>query len=233
MIADVVLDQDCFPGVGNIIKIEGLHDARVHPKRTVSSLSNEELRAVICHCRSYATRWLRAGRAPIKRVYNQTMCQSCQGSVRMQKLGNDLSRVTFWCEACQPPLTICGHKRNSASVQSALVPPPAKKVARNNNKPLVGVCPQHGSHSVQLKRVRKDGTNKNRLFYACKAMTCQYFAWADGQFPTCCGRKTLLRVSKTQHSGGKWFLSCRDCSYFAWASPQHLEPLQTLLTPLL
>jgi formamidopyrimidine-DNA glycosylase len=43
MIADVVLDQDKFPGVGNIIKIEGLHRAGVHPRRIVSTLSLDEL----------------------------------------------------------------------------------------------------------------------------------------------------------------------------------------------
>ncbi|NJN84423.1 MAG: hypothetical protein HC802_20530 [Caldilineaceae bacterium] len=31
MLADVLLDQNRFPGVGNIIKVEGLHRAKLHP----------------------------------------------------------------------------------------------------------------------------------------------------------------------------------------------------------
>ena len=103
MVCDALLDQDRFPGVGNIIKIEGLHKAGIHPRRFVEGLSREELMKTILECRTYAMGWLSSGRAPTKRVYNQTKCGSCRtGRVRMVKMGTDLSRVTFWCEKCQP-----------------------------------------------------------------------------------------------------------------------------------
>ena len=231
-ISDAILDQDRFPGVGNIIKIEGLHQAKVHPKRTVSSLSNEKLQTVIHKCRLYAQAWLRSGRAPTKHVYNQTVCQSCQSTVRMAKLGNDLSRVTFWCDTCQPISDSCGQKRHASLVEGSTMNVPPAKVARVPLNPI-GVCPQHGAHSVQVKRVRKTGVNQNRLFYGCKNRACPYFSWADSHLKTCCGRKVLLRVSKTERSGGKWFLSCQSCSFFAWATPQQLQPIQQHLTPLL
>eukprot|EP00537_Pseudo-nitzschia_pungens_P019019 CAMPEP_0172405626 /NCGR_PEP_ID=MMETSP1061-20121228/67688_1 /TAXON_ID=37318 /ORGANISM="Pseudo-nitzschia pungens, Strain cf. pungens" /LENGTH=286 /DNA_ID=CAMNT_0013140907 /DNA_START=114 /DNA_END=975 /DNA_ORIENTATION=+ len=71
MICDAILDQDRFPGVGNIIKIEGLHNAGVHPRRLVETLSREELKRVILACRAYALGWLSTGKAPTKQVYNR------------------------------------------------------------------------------------------------------------------------------------------------------------------
>ena len=240
LIADALLDQDRFPGVGNIIKIEGLHAARIHPKRLVSSLSHDELTLVIGHCRTYARKWLQTGRAPWKKVYNQTMCQTCRGIVAMVKIGNDLSRVTFWCQTCQTIATTTSVASISSKrpiveepLQTLSQPLNDKKVRLNDDRPRTGSCPQHGAQTVQLRRVRKAGETQNRLFYICRRKDCQYFAWADTHFPTCCKTKTLLRVSKTERTGGKWFLSCSKCSFFAWATPQQLAPLEHMLTPLL
>ena len=47
MISDAILEDDRFPGDGNIIKIEGLHRSQVHPKRIVSTLTRDELEAVV------------------------------------------------------------------------------------------------------------------------------------------------------------------------------------------
>lgn len=253
MICDSVLNQDLFPGVGNIIKVESLHLSKVHPRRAVSTLSDAELRRVVSHCRKYSIEWLERGRAPNKMVYNQTQCGTCNNmSVSMQKLGGGpkmngsnhayMSRTTFWCRLCQPCNGASGsnavHSSNN-DVQSASAPPipplPTITIA----------CPQHGG--CLLKRVRKsDSPNLNRLFRICKVRQCQYFAWADGGFPSCrCGRKAILRVSKTERSGGRWFLSCakgdrrgssnsdHGCGFFEWAKPEVLTPLGPALTPLL
>jgi formamidopyrimidine-DNA glycosylase len=245
MIADAVLDQDKFPGVGNIIKIEGLHRAGVHPRRIVSSLSLDELRRAIHHCRDYAMGWLRSGRAPNKSVYNQTMCTTCNGAVRMVKMGNDLRRVTFWCPQCQPlamPLepNFVLQKRSRENIPQVDMPPP-KRPATVAEPTVIAACPQHGSKTLQLKRVRKqDSTNRNRLFHSCRNSACQFFSWADPHFPSCkCGKKSILRVSKTEKTGGRWFLSCpvdqkgAGCGFFSWAKPEQLLVFGKHLTPLL
>lgn len=191
MIADVVLDQDKFPGVGNIIKIEGLHRAGVHPRRIMSSLSLGELRRVIHHCRDYAMGWLRSGRAPNKSVYNQTMCQTCDDRVHMVKMGNDLRRVTFWCPQCQPfaatmPLepNYVLQKRPREFIPQVDIPP-FKRPANLAEPTVTAGCPQHGSNTLQLKRVRKqDSKNRNRLFHSCRNNGCQFFSWADSHFPS-------------------------------------------------
>jgi formamidopyrimidine-DNA glycosylase len=234
MVCDALLDQERFPGVGNIIKIEGLHRAGVHPRRLVETLSRDELLKTILECRNYARGWLSTGRAPSKKVYNQTHCLSCKnGRVKMVKMGNDLRRVTFWCERCQPLAVArsASTPRNDTSTK--------QESAANNNdnnysnsnininnnipeQPTMAAlhprrcCPQHGSKRVFLRRVRnKSSPNLHRLFRTCGVRGCQYFSWADTHLPSCgchprgsSSSKTVLKVSKTERTGGRWFLSC-------------------------
>jgi len=257
MVCDAILDQDRFPGVGNIIKIEGLHKAGVHPRRLIEKLSREELKRVVTECRAYAMGWLSTGRAPTKQVYNRTKCGSCKtGRVRMVKMGKDLSRVTFWCENCQPfavavdvDVAVAAATKSSPVVSYTLqsknfCDAKSKKVQQTQTPPVFSsCCPQHGPKPILLRRVRKTGSsNLHRLFRTCKIRNCPYFAWADSHLPSCgCRRKTVLRVSKTERTGGRWFLSCaasnqglkpNACSFFQWATPSQMAPFADDLSPL-
>eukprot|EP00571_Detonula_confervacea_P005712 CAMPEP_0172325546 /NCGR_PEP_ID=MMETSP1058-20130122/54332_1 /TAXON_ID=83371 /ORGANISM="Detonula confervacea, Strain CCMP 353" /LENGTH=446 /DNA_ID=CAMNT_0013042125 /DNA_START=47 /DNA_END=1384 /DNA_ORIENTATION=- len=251
IISDALLNQDIFPGVGNIIKIESLHKSKIDPRKIVSSLTDAELRRIIRHSRKYSMDWLKSGRAGNKLVYNQTVCGTCQGmTVKMQKIGGSssdgnnnvsgkghafMSRVTFWCTVCQP--------RNASGEDDGLLKIPSdpsnlgnmigegnssSKAAKTTDRPTAQ-CPQHGLKSLKLCRVRKGNQNTLRIFFTCKLKGCQYFAWADNQFSNCrCGKKAVLRVSKTERSGGKWFLCCalgdksmksnipNGCGHFEW-----------------
>eukprot|EP00536_Pseudo-nitzschia_multiseries_P002444 jgi/Psemu1/183643/e_gw1.33.142.1 len=264
MICDAILDQDRFPGVGNIIKIEGLHNAGVHPRRLVETLSRDELKRVILECRSYAMGWLSNGKAPAKHVYNRVQCGSCRtGRVRMVKMGKDLSRVTFWCENCQPfgdPRTTKSSPCAPRTVQNESSIQVKCSEAHQIQAPpvLSSFCPRHGSKTTLLRRVRKtDSSNLYRLLRTCRVQGCPYFSWADSHLPSCgCRHKTVLRVSKTERTGGRWFLSCASpsfslsnshhqrseskpqrsgsykCSYFQWATPSQLAPFADDLSPL-
>eukprot|EP00592_Proboscia_alata_P022445 CAMPEP_0194418726 /NCGR_PEP_ID=MMETSP0176-20130528/17906_1 /TAXON_ID=216777 /ORGANISM="Proboscia alata, Strain PI-D3" /LENGTH=318 /DNA_ID=CAMNT_0039225383 /DNA_START=333 /DNA_END=1289 /DNA_ORIENTATION=+ len=256
-IADAVLNQSLFPGVGNIIKIESLHAARIDPRRFVQSLSEQELTMVVAECRAYTMNWYTTGKAFPKRVYNRTLCETCRdGAVRMQKMGDvSMSRVTFWCERCQPFSTT-----TNVSVSSN---PHKRKVPPADTSSASYGCPKHGTQTVKLCRVKKEySPNKLRLFYTCRVSKCQFFAWGDGHFPQCtCKKRTILRVSKTAQSGGKWFFCCaksgwngkgnetpaqgqnpyhkggtnsnKGCGHFSWAESNHLAPLASFLNPLL
>jgi formamidopyrimidine-DNA glycosylase len=257
IISDALLNQDICPGVGNIIKIESLHRSMIDPRRIVSSLTDPELRRVIKQARLYSMDWLKSGRAGTKHVYNQTTCGTCRGTtVKMQKIGggssaddnsNDrgkghafMSRVTFWCTVCQPSnasVTIVTRETNATI--------PTQNVIETLSRPQMQ-CPQHGTKSLKLCRVRKDSPNYLRLFLSCNSKACQYFAWVDSEFPNCrCMKKAILRVAKTERSGGRWFMCCatgdkslkgnsiNGCGYFEWATDDHLAPFHSLLTPLL
>jgi len=239
-ISDALLNQEICPGVGNIIKIESLHRAKIDPRRMVSNMTDVELRSVIRHVRQYSMNWLQTGRAGVKLVYNQTICGTCKGmTVKMQKIGGGsslMSRTTFWCTSCQPPVTTAAASSGSQGTILARNPTLSNRIQPQ--------CPQHGLRTTKLSRVRKDGTNKLRIFFSCKIQGCQYFHWADTCFPNCsCGKNTVLRISKTEQSGGRWFLCCggngrnnnsgNGCGHFAWATADHLAPLSSCLAPLL
>lgn len=226
MIADALLDQARFPGVGNIIKIEGLHRSNLNPLDIVSSLSTEDLMRVVVACREYAMQWYKQGRSPRKHVYNQSSCQTCSSPVKIQKVGRDLSRTTFWCVACQPMKA--NAERVPKSLESHVLVP-----KRPEPEPPKMECPQHGPNRCKLRRVRKSTTsNQDRIFLCCQVRNCQYFQWADTHFRQCCG-VPILRISKTVKSGGKWFLSCNRCKFFEWAKPKDLAPIACRVTPLL
>lgn len=261
IVSDALLDQEIFPGVGNIIKVESLHKSGIDPRRSVGSLADAELRRLVRHARKFSVDWLRSGRAGPKLVYNQTACGTCRGTtVKMQKIGGSgdgggasgagrghsfIARVTFWCTACQPLATGAARRPlETPSIPDGSGRPHGRTLA--GNKPQAQ-CPQHGLSSVKLCRARK-GKQENalRIFYTCKIRGCPFFNWADAAFPRCrCGRRTVLRVSKTAASGGRWFLCCASgdkstrgngsdgCGHFEWASDVHLSGIRPLLTPLL
>lgn len=212
MICDALLDQELFPGVGNIIKIESLHRAGIHPRRLVKSLSKMELDQTILECRNFSLAWLSTGRSGSKKVYNQKTCRSCQkGSVRMVKMGHS-KRTTFWCESCQPlipPNSDATLPDSTKSIKDRREQPPTTATSKNIAAPRP-FCPLHGSKKLLLRRVRdKSSANLHRLFRTCRAKGCLYFCWADSHLPSCgCGKTVVLRASKTERTGGRWFLSC-------------------------
>ncbi|KFU88383.1 Endonuclease 8-like 3, partial [Chaetura pelagica] len=87
-------------------------------------------------------------------------------------------------------------------------------------------CIKH-SRLCSLRVVRKDGENKGRQFYSCplpKETRCDYFQWADLDFPFCnhgkrCVMKTVLKIGP---NNGKNFFVCplgkeKQCGFFQWA----------------
>ena len=171
MICDAVLNQDLFPGVGNIIKVESLHRSHVDPRRPLSALSDVELRRIVLHCRKYSMGWLEQGRAPTKLVYNQTKCGTCNNmSVSMQKMGGGpkmtgsnhayMSRTTFWCRLCQP-----SNMAPSGNGMQPALSAPIQQI------PTITIaCPQHGG--CLLKRVRKSESNFSHLQSSAVSVLC-------------------------------------------------------------
>jgi formamidopyrimidine-DNA glycosylase len=270
LISDALLNQEIFPGVGNIIKIESLHRSMVDPRRILNSLTDPELRRIIRHARIYSMDWLKTGRAGTKLVYNQTTCGTCRGlTVKMQKIGGAgssqsgsgtscpgkghafMSRVTFWCTICQPMNSssvgsVGSNLGTTSTIRPAIEDENVPNSATEKSSKPQMQCPQHGVKSLKLCRVRKENPNYLRIFMSCNSKGCQYFSWADRPFSDCrCGKKAILRVAKTERSGGRWFLCCATgdksrkgnindgCGHFEWATEGHLAPLRSLMTPLL
>lgn len=117
-----LLTQSVLSGIGNVFKSEVCFGCGINPFRTVSSLTDHELKCVVLQARkfmlanvmdtsrgaivTYVPMRRTTGRAnPAERlwVYHRTgePCRRCGGSIVSRKQGLD-ARTSFWCPRCQP-----------------------------------------------------------------------------------------------------------------------------------
>ena len=106
-VGDVLLDQTWFPGLGNVIRVEALFDAGVHPDRAVGSLADSERAELAAGVRRVAEAFYEAVAArgdhahPPRRVHKGKTCPVCGSALCKEKLGAD-GRTAWWCPVCQP-----------------------------------------------------------------------------------------------------------------------------------
>jgi endonuclease-8 len=103
-VADVLLDQSIFAGVGNIIKNEVLFRTRTSPMTRVKRLSPAKLRAIVAEARTFSFRFLELRRRFALRknleIYGRSVCPSCGGHVSRRMHGTR-NRRSFFCAGCQ------------------------------------------------------------------------------------------------------------------------------------
>jgi endonuclease VIII len=99
-IADALLDQDLFAGVGNIIKNEVLAIARVRPTRRVSALSPQKVREVVRETRAFSKQFYRWRKDFVLlknlRTHRKKSCRYCGGPLVRAKTGKR-QRWSYWC----------------------------------------------------------------------------------------------------------------------------------------
>ncbi len=103
-IADVLLDQAIFAGVGNIIKNEVLFRTRVSPFAKVGDISAPKLRAIAADARTFSFRFLELRRIfSLRRnldVYQRSVCPRCGGKIE-RRVHGQRARRSFFCRRCQ------------------------------------------------------------------------------------------------------------------------------------
>ena len=103
-VADVLLDQDIFAGVGNIIKNEVLFHEELSPLLRVKDLRPRELAALVEEAHRYSHQFYRwKKRYVLKkhfRIYHKGTCPECGIKLMRGKVGKR-ERYTFWCPVCQ------------------------------------------------------------------------------------------------------------------------------------
>ena len=103
-IADVLLDQEIFAGVGNIIKNEVLFRTRVSPFARISDISDRKLRAIVADARTFSFRFLELRRVFSLRknleVYRKSTCPRCGGKIE-RRVHGQRARRSFFCKKCQ------------------------------------------------------------------------------------------------------------------------------------
>ena len=252
MITDTLLDQAVLPGVGNIIKNEGLHQAALDPRRPMHALSSEQAAVLVRALRAFSLAWLKGGRAPTARVYNRTHCADCEGGVSMCKLGRvGPPRPTFWCEARTTHTNRCtaagsAHGKRTAAAESQ---PTAKRVRTS------GGDKQHDKQQRVLTDLwatpnppppPQDSSPPSPPPLPPQApplpllpppvlppspappphattSAALAFKWCRNHGPS---QATLRRVRKAGANTGRLFFGCRDkaCSHFVWADSAKVFP---------
>lgn len=115
-IADVLLDQSIFAGVGNIIKNEVLYRTRTSPFTRVRAIPDRQLRAIVEDARLFSFQFLEWRRVFALRknlaLYGRSRCPACGGRVR-RKVHGTRGRRSFFCEHCQPVLAVRGRRKGA------------------------------------------------------------------------------------------------------------------------
>lgn len=105
LVADALLDQAIFSGVGNIIKNEVLHRIRVHPETRVGALPPRKLAEMVEQARVYSFDFLAWKREFVLRqhwqVHARTICPRDGTRLSYRKHLGKRQRRAFWCDTCQ------------------------------------------------------------------------------------------------------------------------------------
>jgi endonuclease-8 len=101
----VLLDQDVFAGVGNIIKNEVLFTRKLYPETPVRDLTPRALAALVAEAHAYSHQFYRWKKAFVLkqnwRMYRKRTCPVCGNKVLAKHMGRG-ERYTYHCPACQP-----------------------------------------------------------------------------------------------------------------------------------
>ena len=104
MVCDVLLDQQIFSGVGNIIKNEVLYRIKLHPENLVKNLPPAKLSTLIKEARNYSFDFLKWKREyTLKKhwlAHTKKTCIRCNLPI-LKKYCGKTERRTFFCTGCQ------------------------------------------------------------------------------------------------------------------------------------
>eukprot|EP00597_Dinobryon_sp_UTEXLB2267_P007290 CAMPEP_0170084326 /NCGR_PEP_ID=MMETSP0019_2-20121128/19572_1 /TAXON_ID=98059 /ORGANISM="Dinobryon sp., Strain UTEXLB2267" /LENGTH=225 /DNA_ID=CAMNT_0010300401 /DNA_START=190 /DNA_END=864 /DNA_ORIENTATION=+ len=102
-IFETIMDQEVMPGVGNVIKCEGLFHSKVHPKSISRHIPSDILHQLIQNLQRFARDWYQKRKVRkdiFKSVYGVEVCITCRQGIRLVRSGI-LQRITYFCESCQ------------------------------------------------------------------------------------------------------------------------------------
>jgi endonuclease-8 len=103
-IADILLDQSIFAGVGNIIKNEVLWRVRIHPQTKVKNIPASELEKLITETKKFSLLFYKWRKVFLLRkhldIYQKSICPRCGEKVKREKTGKR-NRISHFCPVCQ------------------------------------------------------------------------------------------------------------------------------------
>jgi endonuclease VIII len=103
-IADILLDQNIFAGVGNIIKNEVLWRVRIHPQTKVEDMTPSERKQLIAETKKFSLLFYKWRKVFLLRkhldIYQKSICPRCGAKVKREKTGKR-NRISHFCPGCQ------------------------------------------------------------------------------------------------------------------------------------
>jgi endonuclease-8 len=103
-VCDVLLNQDIFSGVGNIIKNEVLFRTKIHPLSIVDKLPAKKLKELVADVRTYSLQFYEWKKAYVLKknwlIYKRPQCPRCKLKTERTYLGKT-DRLSCFCNNCQ------------------------------------------------------------------------------------------------------------------------------------
>lgn len=104
MIGDVLMDQSLFAGVGNIIRIEALYHAKIHPESLVKQIPEKKLIFLLKMIIDYGEEFLNLLKTDTVKesalVYGKKVCPKDKSELLVEEMGK-IKRKTYVCLKCQ------------------------------------------------------------------------------------------------------------------------------------
>lgn len=104
IVCDVLLDQQIFSGVGNIIKNEVLYRIKLHPESLIKHIPSSKISALIKEARNYSFDFLKWKKEFTLRkhwlAHTKKTCLRCNLPF-IKKYCGKTKRRTYYCIACQ------------------------------------------------------------------------------------------------------------------------------------
>lgn len=104
MIGDALMEQQLFTGVGNIIRIEALYRAKIHPESLVKDIPEKKLIYLIETVVNYAFEFLeQSKKEEVKEktlIYGRKNCPKDKSELVIEEMGK-IKRKTYVCPKCQ------------------------------------------------------------------------------------------------------------------------------------
>jgi endonuclease VIII len=103
-IADILLDQNIFAGVGNIIKNEVLWRVRIHPATKIKDIPASDVHQLIAETKKFSLLFYKWRKVFLLRkhldIYQKSICPRCGAGVKREKTGKR-NRISHFCPFCQ------------------------------------------------------------------------------------------------------------------------------------
>jgi formamidopyrimidine-DNA glycosylase len=99
-----LLDQNIMPGVGNVIKCEGLFRTQLNPSLITSNIPSNILKKLVQNLVDFSREWFHCcnkNKDVKKCIYGRQYCFNCNNLISLIRDANS-RRITYYCSKCQP-----------------------------------------------------------------------------------------------------------------------------------